>query len=185
MSFMRRLTLLCAVATASAIFGAEPQAPSVAKMFDGQIKMIEGEAVSLAEAMPAEKYGFAPSVGEFKGARTFSQQVTHIAAVVYVVASAAMGEKNPSEAGPGENGPASIAGKAAAVQYLKDAFAYAHKAAGSLTAENMMEMVPSPFGNQKAPRSQLLNVVLWHSFDHYGQAAVYARMNGIVPPASR
>ena len=26
---------------------------------------------------------------------------------------------------------------------------------------------------------------VWHSFDHYGQMVVYARMNGIVPPASR
>jgi len=26
---------------------------------------------------------------------------------------------------------------------------------------------------------------VWHSFDHYGQMAVYARMNGVVPPASR
>jgi hypothetical protein len=28
-------------------------------------------------------------------------------------------------------------------------------------------------------------MLMWHSYDHYGQAVVYARMNGIVPPASR
>jgi hypothetical protein len=28
-------------------------------------------------------------------------------------------------------------------------------------------------------------VPVWHSFDHYGQMVVYARMNGVVPPASR
>jgi hypothetical protein len=31
----------------------------------------------------------------------------------------------------------------------------------------------------------MATVTVWHSFDHYGQMVVYARMNGIIPPASR
>jgi hypothetical protein len=31
----------------------------------------------------------------------------------------------------------------------------------------------------------MASVAVWHSFDHYGQMVVYARMNGIIPPASR
>jgi len=46
-------------------------------------------------------------------------------------------------------------------------------------------MVKSAFGNDKVPRVSMASVVVWHSFDHYGQMAVYARMNGIIPPASR
>ena len=150
-----------------------------------KIRLIEREVVPLAEAMPEEKYAFAPTGVEFKGVRTFSQQMTHIAAVIYQVSSASLGEKNPSELGDQENGPASIKGKAGAVQYLKDAFAYAHKACAVLTAENAVDMMPSPYGQGKTPRLSLLNEVVWHSFDHYGQSVVYARMNGIVPPASR
>jgi hypothetical protein len=184
---MRNVLFGCAVAAicAAVTLAADAPAPAIGKIFDGQVKMIEGEVVSLAEAMPADKYDFAPSAGEFKGVRTFSQQMTHIAWVTYAVAAAALGEKNPSEDGPGENGPASIKGKDAVVKYLKDAFAYAHKAAGNLTAANAMDLVPSPFGDGKSTRLSMVSIVTWHSFDHYGQSVVYARMNGVVPPASR
>lgn len=164
---------------------ADAPAPSIGKVLDGEIKSIEGEIVSLAEAMPADKYDFAPTAGEFKGARTFGQQMSHVAAVIYMVSAAALEEKNPSEAGEGENGPATIHGKDAIVKYLKDSFAYAHKAAGNMTAANAMDMVPSAFGSSKTPRMSMLSVAVWHSFDHYGQAVIYARMNRIIPPASR
>ena len=41
--------------------------------------MIEKDFISAADAMPEDKYSFAPSSGEFKGARTFAQQVGHVA----------------------------------------------------------------------------------------------------------
>jgi hypothetical protein len=55
----------------------------------------------------------------------------------------------------------------------------------TLTDLNMMEGVKSPFGGNMSPRISLAAIPVWHSFDHYGQAVVYARMNGVVPPASR
>ena len=174
-----------AAATWTVAFSAEPQAPSIGKLLDGQVRQVESEVGSLAEAMPADKYNFAPTDGEFKGVRTFSQQMTHIATVIYEVSAAALGEKCPVETGQNENGSPSIQGKDAVVKYLKDSFAYAHKAANALTAANMMDMLPSPFGNQKTPRLYLVSVIGWHSFDHYGQAVEYARMNRIIPPASR
>ena len=76
--------------------------------------------------MPADKYDFAPSGGEFKGVRTFAQQVKHVAAVIYLVAAAAQQEKPPVELG-GENGPDSIAGKEQIMTFLKGSFAYAHR----------------------------------------------------------
>jgi uncharacterized damage-inducible protein DinB len=184
---MNRICLGFGAALVSAALGiaADPAAPGIGKLLDQEIRMAESEVVALAEAMPADKYDFAPTQGEFKGVRTFSQQISHIAAVNYMVAAAALAEPNPSVAGDGENGPASIKGKDAVVKYLKDSFAHAHKAAAALTADNAMDMVPSAFGGGKTPRLSMVSVVAWHSFDHYGQAVVYARMNGIVPPASR
>lgn len=184
---MRRILLGCGIAAVYAVLAMAADAPavSIGTMMDKQIKMVEAEVVSLAEAMPAEKYDFAPTDGEFKGARTFSQQMMHIAAVNYTVAAGALGEKNPSEPGVGENGPAGIQGKDAVVKYLKDSYAYAHKAATNLTAKNSMDMLAWPFGNEKTPRLDMVTLVVWHSFDHYGQAVIYARMNGIIPPASR
>ena len=159
-------------------------APTVAQLYDSPIAGVEREVVSLAEAMPAAKYDFAPAAGEFKGVRSFAQQVKHLAAVNYMVAAAAQQVKPPVDTG-GENGPASVASKEQIVQYLKASFAYCHKAALTLTAANQTELVDSPFGNGKTARGALLSIAVSHSFDHYGQMAVYARMNGVVPPASR
>ena len=50
--------------TAAAAMAAD-QGPAIGKTFDQQLKMIEGEVVSLAEAMPADKYNFAPTQGAF------------------------------------------------------------------------------------------------------------------------
>jgi hypothetical protein len=177
-------TLTLTILAASA-FAADQAAPSIGKILDGEIKSVESEVVSLAEAMPEDKYDFAPAGEKFHGVRTFAQQMSQIAAVNYMVSSAALGETNPSEPGPGENGPALIKGKEAIVKYLKDSFAYAHKAAAATTTANALDMLPPPFGKAKMPRMGILSIVTWHSFDHYGQSVVYARMCGIVPPASR
>jgi hypothetical protein len=55
----------------------------------------------------------------------------------------------------------------------------------SLTSANLTGMVKSAFGEGEVPRVSMATVAVWHTFDHYGQMVVYARMNGIIPPASR
>jgi len=166
------------------ITAAAADAPTVAKLYDNPIADLEHEMVPLAEAMPAEKFDFAPTAGSFQGVRTFAQQVKHVAAVNFLVAAAALGEKPPVDTG-GEKGPDSVKTKDQIVQFLKDSFAYAHKAALTLTPARQMELVKSPFGNSQVARGYLVSIVVWHSYDHYGQMAVYARMNNIIPPASR
>jgi uncharacterized damage-inducible protein DinB len=157
---------------------------SIAKISNAAISQVEGEVVALAEAMPEDKYSFAPTGAEFKGVRTFAQQMLHIATVNYSVSAASLGEKNPVVVGKGENGPADITSKEAIVKYLKDSFAYAHKAASAVTKENYTEVVTTSPGHSTT-RAALITEPVWHTFDHYGQAVIYARMNGVVPPASR
>ena len=165
------------------IFAADTPLSPEAQLLDREVKMIEGEFVSLAEAMPGDKYNFAPSNGEFKGVRTFAQQVSHTGTVIYMVSAGLLGEKPPVEAGADENGPANLKTKEECVAFAKAAFAYAHKAIATLNAQNLTQKAKTPYGEQ--PRLSLANMVTWHSFDHYGQMVVYARMNGIIPPASR
>ncbi len=174
---------VAAALTASAAFAAET--PSLAQMYDGQLTTAEREIVPLAEALPAGKYDFAPTNGEFTGVRTFRQQVTHIATAMYRLSAAAQQVACPVDMGKEENGPANITTKDQAVQFLKDAFAYAHKAMLATTPENQMAMLKNAFGAGERPRASFLTMLLWHNFDHYGQMVEYARMNGIVPPASR
>ena len=155
-----------------------------AAVYDHTLSSVEKEFVSGAEAMPDNKFNFAPTQGEFKGVRTFAQQIKHIAAVNYLLASAILGEKPPVDIGS-ENGPDSMTSKADIVKFLKDSFAYLHKALNTLDANNLLTQVQSPFGSNKITKLGLTNIALAHPFDHYGQMVEYLRMNGIVPPASR
>jgi len=157
---------------------------SVAQVLDSAAGNMEREFVSAAEAMPEDKYGFAPTSGEFKGVRTFAQQVKHVAAVNYILGAAILQEKPPAEMG-GESGPESIATKAEILKYLKASFEYAHKAIATINEKNFLEPVKYPFGDRSSTRLELAGIVTSHGFDHYGQMAVYLRSNGIVPPASR
>ena len=142
-----------------------------------------GEFTGAADAMPEDKYSFAPTSGEFKGVRTFAQQVKHVAAVNYAFGSSILQEKPPVDTNE-EKGPDSVKSKAEIMQYLKDSFAYLHKALASITDKNQLDQV-TLFGEMKAARLSVGAFSTAHPFDHYGQMVVYLRMNGIVPPASR
>ena len=175
---------LVAVACGLAVAQAAPEKKTMAQVLDSTVKVIESEFVPAAEALPDEKFEFAPSNGEFKGVRTFAQQVKHVSAVNYMVGGAILGEKPPVELG-GENGPDSIKTKADIMKFAKDSFAYAHKAIASINEGNALGEVNNPFGKDKVTRLSMATVFAWHGFDHYGQMVEYLRMNGIVPPASR
>jgi hypothetical protein len=165
---------------------ASDESPLFSKIYERDLATLESEFVSLVEAMPAEKFEFVPSNGEFSKSRTFAQQATHVATVLYEVSAGIRDEKVPVNTGVNENGAPNLNSKDEIVKYVKDAFAYAHKAMAGITDENIRAMVKSPFESGKSiPRIYLANVAIWHSYDHYGQMVIYLRMNGIVPPASR
>jgi hypothetical protein len=170
------------VAVAQSTKPAEHQ--SIAQVMDRGVSGVEKEFVSAAEAMPEDKYSFAPTNGEFKGVRTFAQQAKHVAAVNYLVGAAILGEKPPVEPG-GESGPDSVKTKTEIVKFLKDSFAYVHKAVGSINEGNLLSPIKSPFGEGMVTRLGMGTLIVGHCFDHYGQMVEYLRMNGIVPPASR
>jgi len=157
---------------------------TVGQVLDHTVSNVEREFVSATEAMPEDKFGFAPTNGEFKGVRTFGEQVKHVAAVNYIFGAAILGEKVPVDVGD-ESGPASVKTKAEILNYLKESFAYVHKAVQTINEKNLVEPVKSPFGEGTITRLGLATSVAAHGFDHYGQMVEYLRMNGIVPPASR
>jgi len=160
-------------------------APSVASVVDGQISGIEKEFVAAAEAMPEDKFNFSPESlkipgSEYKGVRTFAMQVKHVAIANYVLWSPITGDKVP-ETLKGDNGGENVKSKAEIIALLKDSFALGHKAAASLTTENMLQNAE----HSKSTRLRLATFGVAHAYDHYGQMVEYLRMNGIVPPASR
>ena len=179
------LLMCCFVAIAQVKPKEKPPKATVASVLERQLANLEKELVSLAEAMPEDKFEFAPTDGEFKGVRTFGTQVRHIAAQNTLIAAALLGEKEPFDSKL-DNGPENIKTREESLKFLKDSFVQAHKAVAAINQKNAMEMVRDPWSpEKKRPRLDLGTIINWHSYDHYGQMVVYLRMNGVVPPASR
>jgi uncharacterized damage-inducible protein DinB len=145
-----------------------------AKLLSGQAE----EVVSAAEAMPADKYNFAPTAGDFKGVRTFGQQITHIAEAQYYFFDG-FGIKPTID----PDGLKKLTGKDEIVQALKDSYAFAHQAVETMTEQNAFQKIADRDGTDT--RASITAFSLAHTNDHYGQMIEYLRMNGIVPPASR
>ena len=150
------------------------------------LRSLEKEIVSAADAMPADKYRFAPTDGEFKGVRTFGNQVKHLAATNHILAAAALGEEPPADAGD-ELGPETIRTKAEIIDYLNASFAHLDKAVDAIGDKKpAVKSSPiSPLPANAVTRLALVVEASVHAFNHYGQMVEYLRMNGVVPPASR
>jgi uncharacterized damage-inducible protein DinB len=162
--------------------------PTIASAIDRQISIVEKEVVEAAEAMPEDKFDFSPEKlnlpgSDYKGVRTFAQQLKHIAASNYLIWSPITGEKPPGNVNDGK-GPDNMNAKADIIKYLKDSFAFGHKAVTTLNDSNLVQPITSGSGRQTT-RLFLATFAPAHCFDHYGQLVEYLRMNGIVPPASR
>ena len=149
-------------------------------------KVIEKEIISAVDAMPADKFGFAPTDGEFKGVRTFGQMVKHVSATNHILAAAALGEEPPADAGD-ETGPESVRTKTEILTYLKGSFVHLDKAIEAIgqTSVPVNASPISPLKRGEVTRSALIAESWLHAYDHYGQMVEYLRMNGVVPPGSR
>jgi uncharacterized damage-inducible protein DinB len=175
-------TLAASPSASAQMAGNPPSTPAAADtspagVVDQLITMVESEFVPLAEAMPADKYDFAPTNGNFKGVRTFAQQVRHVIGANYAFFGGAASIK------PSMPKLADLKTKDQLVKALKDSFAFAHQAAATLSPDNALETVKPLDG--VGTRSGLMVFALIHANDHYGQLVEYLRMNGMVPPASR
>jgi uncharacterized damage-inducible protein DinB len=149
-----------------------------AQVVDQLLNTVEGEMVPLVEAMPADKFNFAPTHGNFKGVRTFGQQVQHVIMANYYMFGAAASIQPPDRQTFKD-----MKTKDQLVQGLKDSFAFAHRAIATLTPQNAMETVKPVDGI--STRAGIMVFAIIHMNDHFGQMVEYLRMNGIVPPSSR
>jgi uncharacterized damage-inducible protein DinB len=178
--YAAQLALCCALIVPPVAFAQSPMsAPSAASPAQTYGKLMSGmekEITSAAEAMPADKYDFAPTQGEFKGVRTFGGQVKHLAEANYEFfdgwnIGTAVDDASIEK----------LTSKADILKALADSYVFAHKALDSITAANAFESL----GKDRGTRAGTAAFCLAHAMDHYGQMVVYLRLNGIIPPASR
>ena len=182
---LRFIAVICLLSLTLILVAHAADKPTFASVLDRQLTGVEKELVPAAEAMPADKFDFAPSQREFKGVRNFGTQLKHVAAVNYMIGSAILGSKPPVDIGQGEDGPANVQSKDDIVKFLKDSFTYLHSAYQSINETNVLEPIKAPWGDAPTTRLAMAVIGVGHPFDHYGQLVEYLRMNGIIPPASR
>jgi DinB family protein len=175
-----RLRILTSLVAALPMFGADPS-QSARRIFDKQLTAAEGEVMAIVETMPAKKFEFVPAEGAFTSVRPFGVQARHIAFCLNEVATALLEE--PMLLHADQEGPRNLTSKDEIVKYLKDAFAHAHRAIGTLTNENLLEQIRDPYVEKlKTTRLDAATIFLSHTWDHYGQMVEFLRMNNLVPP---
>ena len=184
--FNATVTSHAQVAAPAAVIKVDP-----AKSLDAVVAGLEKQLMPLAEAMPEDKYNFAPSSDlfkpgvavDYKGVRTFGQQLAHIIQANDFFFLGVQGISKPDAATAAKLAAISkLTQKDDLIKALKDSFAGAHMAVATLTPENAWDHAGR---GPTDTRAEEVTHAVAHAYDIYGQLVEYLRMNGIAPPASQ
>ena len=134
----------------------------------------------LANSMPEDKFGYKPTPAQ----QTFGERVLHVAQVNLMLLQA-LGAKTPMPVID-----VNAISKAASMDALQRVGGYGVAVIKELGEQGLLARIDSPglvgwFMGPQVSRQRVLYFLMTHSQDTYGQLVVYARMNGITPPASR
>src|ERR1044071_9267948 len=171
MKVFTRLCLLAAMVLAAAApaFAQATIHVDLTKDWTGQKALLVG----LATAMPEDKYGFKPTPVQ----RSFGEHVLHIAQI-NVMLTKALGGKTPE---PAINMKATT--KADMIKAMSDSFDYGAKVIAEFNNTTIQETINAAFMGPST-RARPMFFLIGHTQDPYGQMVVYARLNGVTPPAS-
>jgi uncharacterized damage-inducible protein DinB len=157
----------CLYAVPEPAAAAASAAREYAKHFDSLAKL----SVAVAQAMPADQYGFRPHPESMD----FGELMSHIATTNYQFCAGLKDSDPPALP--------SASGKDAIVKFLGDSFAYCTAVISNLTSEQLKQAHSSPDGRLSG-REVLLAMYI-HVAHHRGQAEIYLRDKGIRPPSYR
>jgi uncharacterized damage-inducible protein DinB len=144
--------------------------------YDGEWRYVSRLLVSLAEAIPADKYGWRPQ----PGVRSVSEVIMHIAQSNYYLLSVT-GPKMPPEL-ESNDVEKRIVSKPEVVAYLRRSLEAVKTARGQLKPGDLQRKVKI-YGETVNVDGMYLRIIC-HDNEYMGQLIAYARMNGIVPPWS-
>jgi uncharacterized damage-inducible protein DinB len=165
------MSLALVSATVRAQDVSNPVVASANEIFQRQ----SGYMVAAAEEMPADKYGYKPTPGQW----TYGKIVAHVIQGNYGVCGMLSGD-GPAKAPPvTETMP-----KDQLIPVLKQSFEVCQKALDGLKDSNLGGTI-TYFGGAKKPRARALIDLTDDLVDHYSQMASYLRLNNMVPPSAK
>jgi uncharacterized damage-inducible protein DinB len=183
---MKSFRTVLGVATIVALAArASAQAPAAAPAalagfraeYVAEVESVGKKLVALAEAMPADKYGWRPA----PGVRSVGEVYVHICVSDSTLPSF-LGMKKMD--GVSRDSEKAVTEKAQIVALLQKAIANA-AAAGSAVSDADLDKKVKTYGDQEMTERQVLARILFHMHEHLGQSIAYARMNGVTPPWSK
>jgi len=157
---------MAALLGASALYAQNPLTDELRQGYNG----VKNNVTRAAEKMPDGDYSFAPGMGS----RTFGAAVVHIAVVQAGLCGMAAGQEKKIDE--------SKTDKAAALEALKEAFAFCDPIYAGLTDSQATQTVKM-FGRDRT-KFGVLDFGVIHGNEMYGTLAVYLRAKGLVPPSS-
>lgn len=142
-----------------------------------QIDQAREKLIALANAMPAEKYGWRPG----EGVRSTGEVFNHVAAANYFLPTF-WGAKVPAGVNPQSLEKEMSGDKAKTVDALTRSFDHLREAILAVPDEDLDRKIKL-FGQEATVRDAMM-VLASHAHEHLGQSIAYARSNGVVPPWS-
>ncbi len=144
--------------------------------YDGEWVHVSRQLVSLAEAIPAEKFAWRPAAG----VRSTSEVIMHVAVANFYLLNIT-GPKLPADL-KAESMEKTVTAKADVIDWLKRSLDAVKNAHASVTPADLPRKV-KVFGRDATVDGMYLRILV-HANEHMGQLVAYARMNGIAPPWS-
>ena len=169
------LPRLAAAQTPAHPVSAAQQANPVATAFRGNAAQMAKNLTAAADEMPADKFAFKPTPAQM----SWGQIVLHLAQGNDFLCGAIAGQKAPQR-----TKLAATDSKDVLVARLKETFAFCDQALASLDDSKLDEQLPM-FGGRMMTRAAVMTVTTGDWADHYSQAAIYLRLNGLLPPTAK
>ena len=169
---MKSVLILALIATAAQ---AQKSTPSTNPLADATRSWIQTEAKNLiaaAERMPSDKYGFQPTPQQM----TFAHLMTHIVESNRYMCSSLAGEPLPKGSDVTDTDRKDVI-----VADVKASFDYCIRVLAKVDDSRLVEDVPL----FKRSRADLMMFLVADHADHYATAAIYLRLNGLVPPTAQ
>jgi uncharacterized damage-inducible protein DinB len=144
--------------------------------YDGEWGHVSRQLVALAEAIPADKFGWRPAAG----VRSTSEVLMHIALANFYLLSVT-GPKMPADL-KYRDMEKTVTAKPEVIDWLKrsqEAVKNAHRGVSSADLQRKVKV-----NDRDATVDGMYLRIIVHANEHMGQLVAYARMNGIAPPWS-
>lgn len=147
----------------------------VATAFRDNAKEVGNHLIAAAELMPADKYSFSPTPAQM----SFGAIVDHLSQGNDFLCGAIGGMKAPARAKVSK-----ADGKEAQIARLKETFRFCDEALEHLDDAKLGDGLPM-FGGKTMSRAAVETLTTGDWADHYSQAAIYLRLNGLLPPTAK